>query len=144
MHLLIFSGGKTEADARRALESFDRLKTVLGRAVVLAKEHPRIVESSKLPGLTGGFWVVILGSCLAPAEALAAIKAVYPGAYSKQLSEGRRYAVVAIFAAAAILTPPDALSMVIMALPTIALYEASIFAVRWVEKKRVPAEAAAG
>jgi sec-independent protein translocase protein TatC len=58
---------------------------------------------------------------------------------SKQLSEGRRYAIVAIFAAAAILTPPDALSMVIMALPTVALYEASIFAVRWVEKKQPPA-----
>ena len=57
---------------------------------------------------------------------------------SKALSDGRRYAVVGIFAAAAILTPPDALSMVIMALPTIALYEASIFAVRWVEKKQPP------
>ena len=52
------------------------------------------------------------------------------------LGHGRRYAIVAIFAAAAILTPPDALSMIIMALPTILLYEASIFAVRYVEKKQ--------
>ncbi len=46
----------------------------------------------------------------------------------------RRYAIVGIFAAAAILTPPDALSMVIMALPTVLLYEASIYAVRYVER----------
>ena len=52
---------------------------------------------------------------------------------SDTLKHGRRYAIVAIFAAAAILTPPDALSMVIMALPTIGLYEASIWAVRFVE-----------
>ncbi|MEQ1651799.1 MAG: twin-arginine translocase subunit TatC [Hyphomicrobium sp.] len=62
---------------------------------------------------------------------------------SQGLSDGRRYAIVAIFAAAAVLTPPDALSMIIMALPTVLLYEASIFAVRFVEKKPmapVPAE----
>ncbi len=52
------------------------------------------------------------------------------------LAGGRRYAIVAIFAAAAILTPPDALSMVIMALPTVLLYEASILAVRFVEKRQ--------
>jgi sec-independent protein translocase protein TatC len=55
---------------------------------------------------------------------------------SATLKNGRRYAIVAIFAAAALLTPPDALSMVIMALPTIALYEASILAVRFVERQQ--------
>jgi sec-independent protein translocase protein TatC len=55
---------------------------------------------------------------------------------SATLKSGRRYAIVAIFAAAAILTPPDALSMVIMALPTIVLYEVSILAVRFVEKRQ--------
>ena len=52
------------------------------------------------------------------------------------LAGGRRYAIVAIFAAAAVFTPPDALSMVIMALPTLLLYEASILAVRFVEGKQ--------
>ncbi len=52
------------------------------------------------------------------------------------LVQGRRYAIVAIFAVAALLTPPDALSMIIMALPTVLLYEASIYAVRWVEKSQ--------
>ncbi len=54
----------------------------------------------------------------------------------------RRYAVVAIFAAAAILTPPDAISMVIMALPTVLLYELSIFAVARVEKQQAAKAAA--
>lgn len=58
---------------------------------------------------------------------------------SDTLKHGRRYAVVAIFAAAAVLTPPDALSMVIMALPTIGLYEVSILAVRFVEKQQAHA-----
>ncbi len=50
------------------------------------------------------------------------------------LVNARRYAILGIFTAAAILTPPDAISMIIMALPTWALYEASIIAVRRVEK----------
>jgi len=58
---------------------------------------------------------------------------------SQMLRNGRRYAVVAIFAAAALLTPPDALSMCIMALPTIGLYEASILAVSFVEKQQAKA-----
>lgn len=55
---------------------------------------------------------------------------------SQGLRNGRRYAIVAIFAAAAILTPPDALSMIIMALPTVLLYEGSILAVGYVERAR--------
>lgn len=53
---------------------------------------------------------------------------------STALENGRRYAIVVIFAVAAVLTPPDALSMIIMALPTVLLYEGSILAVRFVEK----------
>jgi sec-independent protein translocase protein TatC len=53
---------------------------------------------------------------------------------SDTLREGRRYAIVAITAVAAVLTPPDAISMVIMALPTVLLYEASILAVQYVER----------
>ena len=58
------------------------------------------------------------------------------------LRNGRRFAIVGIFAAAAILTPPDALSMVIMALPTLLLYEGSVVAVDWVEKRAAKAKAA--
>ncbi len=56
---------------------------------------------------------------------------------SEGLVNARRYAVLGIFTAAAILTPPDAISMIIMGMPTWALYEISILAVRHVEK-RVP------
>ena len=56
------------------------------------------------------------------------------------LRNGRRFAIVGIFAVAAILTPPDALSMVIMALPTVLLYELSILAVEWVEKRALKAK----
>ena len=49
---------------------------------------------------------------------------------SDALKKGRRYAVVLAFIAAAILTPPDVISQVALALPTIVLYEASILSVR--------------
>ena len=58
---------------------------------------------------------------------------------SGTLRRGRRYAIVAIFAVAAVLTPPDAISMLIMALPTSLLYELTIFAVQRVEKRAAAA-----
>lgn len=61
---------------------------------------------------------------------------------AETLRSGRRFAIVGIFAVAAVLTPPDALSMIIMALPTVLLYEFSILAVAWVEKKQAEADAA--
>ena len=61
---------------------------------------------------------------------------------AQSLRSGRRFAIVGIFAVAAVLTPPDALSMVIMALPTTLLYELSILSVAWVEKQQAAAEAA--
>ncbi|HVY18914.1 MAG TPA: twin-arginine translocase subunit TatC [Bauldia sp.] len=59
------------------------------------------------------------------------------------LKSGRRYAIVLAFVAAAVLTPPDIISQVALAIPTLALYEASILSVRMVEKRRAEAEAAA-
>ncbi len=50
------------------------------------------------------------------------------------LREKRRWAILGVFVAAAILTPPDPISQIAMALPTLALYELSIFAVMHVEK----------
>ena len=52
-----------------------------------------------------------------------------------------RYAYLGIAGVAAILAPPDPLSMIGMALPTVLLYEGSIVAVRWVEKQRAAAAA---
>ncbi len=53
-----------------------------------------------------------------------------------QLRRGRRYAIVIIFAVAAFLTPPDFFSQVALGIPTLLLYELSIFSVAWTEKKR--------
>lgn len=52
------------------------------------------------------------------------------------LARRRRYAVVLITIASAILTPPDALSMVSLAVPLYLLYEASILACRAIERKK--------
>ncbi len=61
---------------------------------------------------------------------------------SKGLRDKRRYAVVGVFAAAAILSPPDVGSQIVLAVPTYLLYELSIFAVRAIEKRREAAEKA--
>lgn len=55
---------------------------------------------------------------------------------SKALTSKRRYAIVIFFIVAAILTPPDAISQVTLAIPLILLYEASVWSVRMVEKRR--------
>lgn len=52
------------------------------------------------------------------------------------LRNKRKYAVIAVFAAAAFLTPPDPISQIGLALPTLLLYEVSILSVGYVEKKR--------
>jgi len=58
------------------------------------------------------------------------------------LRKNRKYAIVVSFAVAAVLTPPDPISQIGLALPTLLLYEISIIAVRMIEKKREEAEAA--
>ena len=55
---------------------------------------------------------------------------------SAQLKSVRRYAVVGIFIAAAVLTPPDVISQCSLAVPMILLYEISIVLVRQAEKRR--------
>jgi sec-independent protein translocase protein TatC len=55
---------------------------------------------------------------------------------SDMLRRQRRYAIVIAFVAAAILTPPDIISQFGLAIPTLLLYEASILAVKMVERKR--------
>ncbi|NQW09045.1 MAG: twin-arginine translocase subunit TatC [Alphaproteobacteria bacterium] len=48
----------------------------------------------------------------------------------------RKYAIVIAFVAAAILTPPDVISQVLLAVPIIVLYEISILCAVFIEKKR--------
>jgi sec-independent protein translocase protein TatC len=61
---------------------------------------------------------------------------------SRQLKEKRRYFIVGAFVIAAVLTPPDVLSQLSLALPLMGLYELSIWAVQLVEKKAAADKAA--
>jgi len=54
---------------------------------------------------------------------------------AEQLKAKRRYAILGVFVVAAVLTPPDPISQIALALPTVLLYELSIFAVKLAEKK---------
>ncbi|HZF78070.1 MAG TPA: twin-arginine translocase subunit TatC [Acetobacteraceae bacterium] len=56
------------------------------------------------------------------------------------LKRGRRYAIVGMFVVAAIITPPDIISQVGLAVPLILLYEISIWVASWMERKRKAAE----
>ncbi|GLR83019.1 twin-arginine translocase subunit TatC (plasmid) [Azospirillum oryzae] len=57
------------------------------------------------------------------------------------LASKRRYAIVGAFIAAAVLTPPDVISQVSLAVPLIALYEIAIIIGRRIEKARAETEA---
>ena len=50
------------------------------------------------------------------------------------LKTRRKYVVVIIFAAAAVLTPPDPITQIGLAIPLLILYELSIFSVKLIEK----------
>ena len=53
---------------------------------------------------------------------------------SKALAEKRKWAIVIAFVVAAVLTPPDPMSQIGLAIPTILLYEVSIWAARLIER----------
>lgn len=55
---------------------------------------------------------------------------------SKTLAQGRRYAIVGVVVLAAIVTPPDPISQLMLAVPLVLLYEVSIWCVRLIELRR--------
>jgi sec-independent protein translocase protein TatC len=54
---------------------------------------------------------------------------------SQQLREKRRYFIVGAFVMAAVLTPPDVISQLSLAIPLMVLYEGSVWSVRLVERR---------
>ncbi len=60
----------------------------------------------------------------------------------EMLTKGRRFALVAVCALAAVITPPDPISMIAMAVPLYALYEVAVLVVGFIEKRRNKAAAA--
>jgi len=63
---------------------------------------------------------------------------------SKVMAEGRRYAIVGVVVVAAVVTPPDPISQLMLAIPLVLLYEVSIWCVRLIEFRRRKADAAEG
>lgn len=59
---------------------------------------------------------------------------------SQSLKDKRKYAIVIGFIVAAVLTPPDPISQIGLALPTLLLYEVSIVSVRLIERQRAERE----
>ncbi len=56
----------------------------------------------------------------------------------KTLAQNRKYAILAIFVAAALLTPPDIISQILLAGPLLAMYEGSIWMARLLGRKEKP------
>jgi sec-independent protein translocase protein TatC len=63
---------------------------------------------------------------------------------SEMLRTGRRYAIVAVFVLAAIVTPPDPISQITLAVPLCLLYEVSIWCVWLIERRRKREDQEAG
>ena len=59
------------------------------------------------------------------------------------LKRYRRHAIFGVFVVAAVLTPPDPISQIALAVPTVLLYELSIYAVKLAERKHAAAQPAA-
>ena len=60
----------------------------------------------------------------------------------EQLKSARRYAIVGAFAIAAVLTPPDVVSQLLLAIPLCILYELALIAIWFTRRRRDKAEAA--
>ena len=60
---------------------------------------------------------------------------------SETLATKRKYAIVIAFMMAAVLTPPDPISQISLALPTLLLYEVAIHMARLIERRRAETEA---
>ena len=63
---------------------------------------------------------------------------------SKVMAKGRRYAIVAVVVVAAVVTPPDPISQLMLAVPMVLLYEISIWCVRLIELRKKKADDAEG
>tara|TARA_R110001606_G_scaffold71247_13_gene163583 strand:+ start:127 stop:999 length:873 start_codon:yes stop_codon:yes gene_type:complete len=61
---------------------------------------------------------------------------------SKMMAQGRRYAIVAVVVVAAVVTPPDPVSQLMLAVPLVLLYEVSIWCVRLIELRKKKTEPA--
>ena len=61
----------------------------------------------------------------------------------EQLARSRRYVIVGIFVVAAVITPPDVISQLLLAIPMMLLFEGTLLLMRFSERKRAREEAEA-
>ena len=104
----------------------------------LAMFTPEVVTIAPDPGKYLDFVLVLFlafGACFELPVALV-ILVQLGWVTPAQLREWRGYAVVAIFVIAAVITPPDAISMLLLAVPMCLLYEAGILAARLLAPRR--------
>ena len=57
-----------------------------------------------------------------------------------QLVRARRYMIVLVFVVAAVATPPDVISQLMLAIPLVLLFESSLLVMRFLERKDAAAE----
>ncbi|HST36740.1 MAG TPA: twin-arginine translocase subunit TatC [Allosphingosinicella sp.] len=105
------------------------------------------VEQTSLPGISNylDFWTrFIFGFGVAFLLPVLLMLLERAGLVTRQqLKRGRRYAIVVAFIVAAVLTPPDVISQLLLAVPLVVLYEVSLIAIWFTERKRVKAAAGA-
>jgi sec-independent protein translocase protein TatC len=108
----------------------------------LAMFTPDVVTLAPDPGKYLDFVLVLFlafGACFELPVALV-ILVLLGWVTPAQLREWRGYAIVGIFVIAAVITPPDAISMLLLAIPMCLLYEAGILASRLLAPKQASEE----
>ena len=88
--------------------------------------------------MKGPFRADHVGSLLRPQELHEARAKAKRGEITpQQLREGRGYAIVGVFVIAALITPPDVVSQLMLAIPMCLLYELGIVAAGWLKPRPV-------
>ena len=118
----------------RALENAGLPVTIIDRAAPLAPEHTWYKgDGTGAEALSAAGIHDAVGIVAATANDVNNLSTVVT---AKQLTAGRRYAIVAVFVVAAVLTPPDPISQLMLAIPIVLLYEISIWCVKLIELRR--------
>jgi hypothetical protein len=83
--VLIWGGGRTPEEGRKALERFEAERSGLEAILSLGEGYPRVIASDTLPGLKPGFHVVMLGACKPEElkEPLSTLQAFKAGVYAR-------------------------------------------------------------
>jgi len=86
--LLVWGGGKTAAEGEAAAKDYRERALDWEKVLQLPKGYPRVMESSRVPGLKPGFHVAVLGVCKPEegASLTAIIDALEPRAYGREVT----------------------------------------------------------